>query len=71
MLRLSVFGAKGRSMGNSQKCATNMLSVFLGTEQNPGRTICAMKKTLVSWRYIGDELLPCYMGIIINQYKDP
>ena len=33
----------------------------------------AMKKTLVGWWLflIGDEILPTYMGIFINHYKDP
>ncbi len=30
------------------------------------------KKTLVCWLvYIGDEILPSYIGIIVNHYKDP
>ncbi len=33
----------------------------------------AMKKTerLVGLQYIGDEILPSFIGIIINHYKDP
>ena len=32
-----------------------------------------MKKTerLVGLQYIGDEILPSFIGIIINHYKDP
>ena len=25
----------------------------------------------VGWGYIGDEILPSYIGIVINHYKDP
>ncbi len=36
------------------------LHKHLSSDQNPG------------WLgYIGDELLPSFMGIIINHYKDP
>ena len=31
----------------------------------------AMKKNLVVYGYIGDDMLPRYIGIIINHYKDP
>ena len=30
-----------------------------------------MKKTLLGWVKKGDEILPGYIGIIVNNYKDP
>ena len=29
------------------------------------------EKTLVVSGYMGDEILPSYLGIMINHYKDP
>ena len=36
------------------------------------RTNWAMNKGAPGWLgYIGDDILPMYIGIIINHYKDP
>ncbi len=46
---------------------------LLWYEKNTKRYLkWATKKRAPGWLgYIGDEILPSYMGIIINHYKDP
>ena len=47
-------------IGSDVELTSRYRSAHLSSDQNPG---CL--------GYIGDEILPSYMGIIISHYKDP
>ena len=34
-------------------------------------TLVATKNTLVGWVIFRDDILPSYIGVIMNHYKDP